>query len=1514
VRESENKPTESSASQSSAAAKLDRSRDLLLDLTLRNRLLNFPQGNPEFDDPYDRVQKNLPLKADIGKIWEKLVNDETTVRILPADGNPEVFERIITGGDLASTADDEHLEKRLLKLFREHQTLQSSTGDSAFFITLGFLEWREAPPKQVRSLFAPLLLLHVRLVRKSSSGGRRPFVLEMDADQHSGNPSLQEKLKSEHNLLLPSNDDIQSPEAYFCEVENAVRSKPQWKVHRTAALGFFNFARYRLWLDLDARQWPPGCAPSDHPVVQDLVDQKWRGDSSPLPSEDEIASHQEEHDLPVVLEADGTQYAALMAANRGQSLVIIGPPGSGKSQTITNLIAVSLAEGKRVLFVAQKKAALEVVQRLLNDVGMSSFCLPLHSDHAKPIDVHRQLAMAGFAHDERSYHTRDNYTSRSLTKALNYTAARLGKHPDGHGESAVKLIQRACALRANAQELVGRVWEDGLLDIEIPQPAIDPAWIDDRCRCLREWSTLHSEAGDAWLGWKPRKLFAMDTQRVDSALRAVIEAIDEALTHFEPLPSGLRTATIEDLTLTLGAIGKLPLPQALVPTLVMQIWQAGPEQQGIYQLERQLADYHRQRNLGITVLASTTGDDKAGAQAVLLAVSSLLERLRPSTSIGDATQILGDLSALLNAINDLSADLSRYPDAFSALANGSSTKPTFGLLSDWAAIDDRNIPDLPTALHIGLARSISADPALAAKSLQFADQLAHMRKLRSNAAEAFPGLPEIDRGQRKQIAQALAALCQIGMGGIRLKDLPQLLESVRHHATATRRLLDDFESSKELADLVAPGRKIGEARVLASRPGDWTVDLLQPPPELSRAILHNLAEGHAAPDEIIHASAVCDEAIGNLNAAREILGQATVDANELPSVQVLSRLSQEGTGNSTSIDLARMTKLCRAASTLIDQSNLFFRVVAKALGQPVPATIDDFESLSELIAALQKMPKVKPGGLFDNISCSDEVIQVRGIMSNCLKVNDCRAGLADRVDFRDLPAREELSKLRQLIRSHQGSPFRWLNAGYRSARKSIKAFSLKPLGSDMMTVAMLEDLDTLFSAVDSVGSDSAIAAVLGSTYTGVTTSWENAIEFFDWAEPFFTRDRERPVPIKQLVSFRTKNGAKLDQAPRRIESIKKHLKLLDADPLWNALPLNQITTGETQTLAGLETILSQAATLFEAATSELLVLGCTAQTTVAKAVDAISHLSEARNLYRSLDSLQARIQIPLRSISSVSLRATGQWFKAGIKHLVPPAVLICLADQSISSVSSLINILTDCTRLEESTKAIAHAFRAESLDELLADHLARSMEVAAAIDHAIPPGHRETKNVLSLNELFSILQQLETCDEFIEVCRTWDSVLAEDSSRSDGERLRATANWVQTAITNRMPLALLAWCLLGETRPRVLWWRQLLSKAKVIEIDLGRLIQTGVVLSNETEAPVFLDDWREQSSKHYAILAANIDLLIKRSTDSRCVDDDKAIRFIRAAIVENACNSCPGSGCRDRLRGKYKHGEIGIGK
>ena len=70
---------------------------------------------------------------------------------------------------------------------------------------------------------------------------------------------------------------------------------------------------------------------------------------------------------------------AIEAAKRGVSFVLQGPPGTGKSQTIANIIAESLMAGKKVLFVSQKMAALEVVQNRLNQKELGDFCLEVHS-------------------------------------------------------------------------------------------------------------------------------------------------------------------------------------------------------------------------------------------------------------------------------------------------------------------------------------------------------------------------------------------------------------------------------------------------------------------------------------------------------------------------------------------------------------------------------------------------------------------------------------------------------------------------------------------------------------------------------------------------------------------------------------------------------------------------------------------------------------------------------------------------------------------------------------------------------------------------------------------------------------------------------------------------------------------------------------------------------------------------------------------------------------------------------
>ncbi len=148
----------------------------------------------------------------------------------------------------------------------------------------------------------------------------------------------------------------------------------------------------------------------------------------------------ETEDLPIVLDADSTQYAALLAVQRNVSVVVQGPPGSGKSQTITNLIAVALKEGKRVLFVAQKLPALQVVQRRLESVELAPFCLPLFSDKARVTEMHSHFASSVWMRENRGSVRGLNNPVVAVASKLNEHASRLRQQPTGFDQSVCSLI------------------------------------------------------------------------------------------------------------------------------------------------------------------------------------------------------------------------------------------------------------------------------------------------------------------------------------------------------------------------------------------------------------------------------------------------------------------------------------------------------------------------------------------------------------------------------------------------------------------------------------------------------------------------------------------------------------------------------------------------------------------------------------------------------------------------------------------------------------------------------------------------------------------------------------------------------------------------------------------------------------------------------------------------------------------------------------------------------------------
>jgi hypothetical protein len=185
------------------------------------------------------------------------------------------------------------------------------------------------------------------------------------------------------------------PECLFARIERASTAVPAFGVKRRVILANFQFAKMAMVEDLkkngDAMALSAivaavaGHSTSRQKLAEAVID------IEPAQLDDRPAS-----DDYLVLDADSTQHRAIVVVTRGQNSVVQGPPGTGKSQTIANLIAQSVAEGRRVLFVAEKRAALDAVIKRLShhDVGLGHLILDLHGASISRKEVMSRLAFA----------------------------------------------------------------------------------------------------------------------------------------------------------------------------------------------------------------------------------------------------------------------------------------------------------------------------------------------------------------------------------------------------------------------------------------------------------------------------------------------------------------------------------------------------------------------------------------------------------------------------------------------------------------------------------------------------------------------------------------------------------------------------------------------------------------------------------------------------------------------------------------------------------------------------------------------------------------------------------------------------------------------------------------------------------------------------------------------------------------------------------------------------------------
>ena len=302
------------------------------------------------------------------------------------------------------------LENQLIALYRKTKSVMEEGGSNTLYLAIGFLNWRKKD-KTDKIYRAPLVLCPVKLDRTSIQSGVK---LSAHEDESRFNTTLLQMLKQDFEISIPSlegelpTDDsgLDVPKIWNT-VRQAVKEVEGFEVVEDVVLGHFSFNKYLMWKDLIDRT----DAMMEHPLVASLLDKtKKIPDDGDFVEPNNLDKLYKPQDFFAPLPMDSSQLAVLAAADRGKSFVIEGPPGTGKSQTISNLIAHLMAKGKTVLFVSEKMAALEVVYRRLEQIGLGRFCLQLHSNKANKKDVLSQLKQSW---DNANSDIEDNWLSKS---------------------------------------------------------------------------------------------------------------------------------------------------------------------------------------------------------------------------------------------------------------------------------------------------------------------------------------------------------------------------------------------------------------------------------------------------------------------------------------------------------------------------------------------------------------------------------------------------------------------------------------------------------------------------------------------------------------------------------------------------------------------------------------------------------------------------------------------------------------------------------------------------------------------------------------------------------------------------------------------------------------------------------------------------------------------------------------------------------------------------------------------
>jgi hypothetical protein len=390
---------------------LNRLRLKLLDLTRKNNFINFKETN--------RSIRIVDICPDV--LFHHLVTQSKSYELKALNSKDSFKKQVYTAnlpsplfyppsiasflGKISSWKNEKILQtpyqleifdKKCSEILRCRQAGIAEAGINILYLAMGFVCWPDDSDEKKMNK-SPLFLVPISKERlKIDPETEKPgYAIAYTGEDIEINLSLCEKLKYSHGIDIPEIEGLTPPEAYMDIIRRNIKPKREWYISSEMHIGIFNFSKIRIYKDLDPDNWPRDKKILQHPMIQHVLVGKEiscanKGLSDVLGTS-LIDSYN--GNLPLIMDADSSQRMAIQdAVILGKNLVIDGPPGTGKSQTIANLIALAIQSGKKVLFVADKKAALEVVKKRLDSKGLGAFCSELHSHKTGKNHLYTELS------------------------------------------------------------------------------------------------------------------------------------------------------------------------------------------------------------------------------------------------------------------------------------------------------------------------------------------------------------------------------------------------------------------------------------------------------------------------------------------------------------------------------------------------------------------------------------------------------------------------------------------------------------------------------------------------------------------------------------------------------------------------------------------------------------------------------------------------------------------------------------------------------------------------------------------------------------------------------------------------------------------------------------------------------------------------------------------------------------------------------------------------------------------